>query len=74
MADGAAAPAPVADPAPTPKTSWPDVVNTGLHYLAGGAILGGAGYMDVISKLDGQVFVILLMGAAMAVGFKLKGS
>jgi hypothetical protein len=67
----AVAGAPAADPAPT-KTSWTDVAMTGLHYLAGGAILGGTGYLTTLKIVDGQVFVGLLLAAAAAVGFKLK--
>ena len=54
-----------------PKT-WPDVVDTLLHYIAGGLILGGAGFLEYHDKITQADFIVLLFAAAVAVGFKMS--
>lgn len=64
--------APVAVTPVDAPTNWPAVANTLLHYIAGGVILYIAYQASVAAQLDKSVFGFLLMGAAMAVGFKMS--
>jgi hypothetical protein len=65
-------PATPAAPADPSATNWPAVASTLLHYVAGGVILYLAYLGTTAGKLDGQLFAILVTGAAGAVGFKMS--
>jgi hypothetical protein len=72
MSDQAAAPPPPAPSPPPPpaKKSWADVVDTTQHYVAGACLLAGVGYFVSTGKLSADLFIVLVTGAAGAIGIK----
>lgn len=55
----------MADPAPT---SWPDVANNTLKFVAAGALLGAIGLFAYWGKVDPQVFTSLCVAALAGIG------
>lgn len=56
-----------------PGTSSP-IAQTTLHYVAGAALLGLAAWGATADLVDKTTLTELIIAAALAVGFKLKGS
>lgn len=55
----------------TGKT-FADVADTALHYIAAGAIVGVVAAFAWYGKVSTDLFVVVITGAAAAVGIKLK--
>lgn len=50
------------------STSWPDVVNNAIKFLAAGALLGILVYLTVIGKADSSILVSLVSAALGGLG------
>lgn len=59
----------IAAPDPKPShTTWPDVANNLLKFLAAGAILAALFALVLIGKVDSSVFVTLAVAALTGLG------
>lgn len=68
----------MSDTAPSTKAvlsnTWADVAMTALHYTAAAALIGLVAYMVSIDKLHAELLVVLITGAAAAIGIVAKST
>ena len=53
---------------PKAATNWADVVQTALHYVAAGALIGAIGYFAYAGKVAPETFTNLCVAALAGLG------